>query len=317
VTAALALVPQDAGEASAVLLAAFRRHLEAAGRRPRTIASYEAYALALAAHAETPLDEITNSQVEAFLAAERARVKARGRDGGATAAAAFRSLRALFTWAESRELVDRSPMRGVDEPAVDQKVIRVPATADLKTLLASMAGKSFADRRDTAIVRLMCELGGPRRAEVAGIRVQDLDLRRGIVLLHGKGGTERLLPFGATTSEALMRYLAVRKRQPRAASPMLWLGDHRGKGRGGPLTGDGIMQLLARRSEAAGVGHLHPHMLRHFAAAQAKRNRVPTAQAKALFGWKTSQMYEGVYARFSDAETACDMARQLALGDQL
>src|SRR5579859_1605230 len=318
---ALALARLDAVSASADLLAARRRRLEAAGRRPRTIASYEGYLAALAAHAGVPLDEVTTGDAEAFLAAERKRAAAAAHkgDGGATAVADYRSLRAFYTWAENAGLLPgRSPLRGIPVPHVDEQVVPVPATGDLKTLLASIAkDRSFAGRRDEAIIRLMCELGGPRRAETAGIRLDELDMRRALVLLHGKGGKDRLLPFGAATGEALMRYLAARKRHPGAASPMLWLGDHRGKGRGGPLTGDGIMQMLRRRAAAAGIGHLHPHMLRHYAAAQAKRNRVPTAQARALFGWATSDMYESRYARWADAADAEQLARQLAIGDQL
>lgn len=320
-TAALALVLPDAGEASAALLAAFRRRLDATGRRPRTIAFYEKYLTGLAAHAGVPLDEITTAQAEAFLAAERRRAAAAPRSstgGGATAAAAYRSLRAFYTWATGAGLVECSPLHGVPVPKTEQHVVPVPETEDLRTLLASIAkDRSFAGRRDEAIIRLMCELGGPRRAETAGIALAELDVRRALVLLHGKGGKDRVIPFSAATGEALMRYLAARKRHPGHGSPMLWLGEHRGKGKGGPLTGDGIMQMLRRRSAAAGIGHIHPHMLRHYAAAQAKRNGVTTAHAKALFGWNTGDMYEGVYGRWADAADAEQLARRLAIGDQL
>ena len=317
-TAALALVTDGAGEETALLLGAYRRRLEAANRSERTIRGYEDYLAGLAAHAGVPLDEVTTGQVEAFLGAARRRVeKSRGRGGDATAAAAFRAVRAFYTWAEAAELVDRSPVRTLTCPRVDRKVVPVPETDALQALLASMAGKSFTDRRDTAIVRMGCEIGGPRRAELAGIRTGELDMRRSKVLLHGKGGKDRWMPFGARTGEALLRYLTARKKEPRAASPMLWLSDAQGKGHGAPLTGDGIRQMLQRRSAAAGTGHVHAHMLRHYAAAQAKRNRVPTAAAQALFGWDTPQMYDTVYGKWADADNAAQLARELAIGDQL
>lgn len=314
-TAALALVAHGAGEESAALWAAYKRSLESAGRSALTISGYQASVMGLAAHAGVPLDEITRSHAEAFLAAERRRVKRQGhasRDGGSTAAAHFRALRAFYTWCAKCDLIDKSPMRGMEMPATTTRLVPVPQADQIKILLASMDGRSFDDRRDTAIIRLACELGGPRRAELAGIKVTDVDLKRGGVLLHGKGGKDRWVPFGARTGEALLRYLTARKRHPLAASPMLWLG-----ARGKPLTGDGIMQMVARRSKRAGTGHIHPHMFRHYAAAAAKRNRVPTASAKALFGWSTSHMYDTVYGRAADAEDAARLARELALGDQL
>lgn len=314
-TAALALAADDAGEASAALWAAYKRSLESANRSELTISGYHGSVMGLAAHAGVPLDEITRGQAEAFLAAERRRVKRQGhptRDGSSTAAAHFRALRAFYAWCVNCDLIDTSPIRGMEQPTITTRLVPVPPADQIKTLLASMAGRSFDDRRDTAIIRLACELGGPRRAELAGIRVKDIDLKRGGVLLHGKGGKDRWLPFGARTGEALLRYLTARKRHPLAASPMLWLG-----ARGKPLTGDGIMQMVQRRAGRAGTGHIHPHMFRHYAAAAAKRNRVPTAQAKALFGWSTSHMYDNVYGAAADAEEAEQLARELALGDQL
>lgn len=315
-TAALALVADHASEASAALWATYRRSLQSAGRAAKTITGYQDSVLGLAAHAGIPLDEIETGHIEAFLAHERRRVAAASpggrRDGGATAAAHFRAIRAFYTWAENRELVDRSPARGIAAPSVTARLVPVPETDHIKILLDSMNGKSFDDRRDTAIIRLACELGGPRRAELAGIDVADVDLKRCGVLVHGKGGKDRWVPFGARTGEALLRYLSARKKHPLAASPKLWLG-----ARGKPLTGDGIMQMTERRAQRAGIPHLHPHMFRHYAAAQAKRNRVPTAAAKALFGWSTSAMYDGVYGRWADAEDAAQLAHDLSLGDQL
>jgi integrase len=263
-----------------------------------------------------PLDEITAGQIEAFLGAERARVATTaGHDGGPTAIAAYNYLSAFYHWADRRDLLGgaRSPMNGISRPAALRKVVPVPHQDQLHALLAVMGGKSFADRRDTALVRLACELGGPRRGELAALRVQDVDLRRGSALLHGKGGKQRVIPLSGKTAEALMRYLAARKRHPRAATTeAMWLG-----ARGGALTGDAIRRMTARRAEQAGTGHIHPHMFRHYAAAMAKRNKVPTAAAKALFGWDTALMYDTVYGAWSDADDAAVLARELAIGDQL
>jgi site-specific recombinase XerD len=319
VTAAaiLAAVTDDAAEASEAAWAAYERHLRSEDLSDRTIGGYRESVMGLAAHAGIALDLVAGAHIETYLTAERERVKkadTKGtRDGRATAAAHYRNLHAFYQWMEDRELIDgRSPMHGMKRPGPSGKVIRVPAVDDLQKLLDSMKGKTFDDRRDTAIIRLACELGGLRRGELAGIRLADLDIKRGRVLVRGKGGKERYVPFGAKTTEALMRYLRARRTHPLAASEMLWLG-----WRGKPLTGDGIMQMVRRRAGRAKIGHLHPHMFRHYAAAQAKRNKVPTAAARALFGWATSEMYDGVYGRFADAEDAEIMARQLAVGDAL
>jgi integrase/recombinase XerC len=49
---------------------------------------------------------------------------------------------------------------------------------------------------------------GGRRAEIAGMRTGDLDFEYGVVLVVGKGGRERALPFGNRTGKALDQYPA-------------------------------------------------------------------------------------------------------------
>lgn len=326
-TRRLALVDGEASEDALALWSAYERRLVTERKSQRTIDGYRHYVLALAAHAGVALEDVTQAHVTGFLAAQAAGAqRARGpQAGGALVVAAYKALAAFYNWADRTELLaGRSPLHGIACPKADRKVVPVPATESIQAVLAVMdtrpyrgadpvkIRKHFEDRRDTAIIRLMCELGGLRRAEVAGIRREHLDLPRARVLVMGKGGKQRWVPFGARTGEALMRYLTVRKNHKLADSPMLWLG-----ARGKPLTGDGIRQMIDRRTEQAGVGHMHPHMFRHYAAAQAKRNRVPGGIARALFGWDTSEMYDGVYARFADAEEAEQMAQQLAVGDQL
>jgi integrase/recombinase XerC len=80
-----------------------------------------------------------------------------------------------------------------------------------------------------------------RRAELAGLRVADLDLDLDVALVLGKGRRERALPFGRNTAVALDRYLRIRARHKLAGLPWLWLG------RDGPLTAYGVRQILRRR----------------------------------------------------------------------
>lgn len=314
-TPALAVAPDRDGDPSADMLATYFRRLRGAGISENTIAVYQLYLTAFARR--VALDEASADDANAFLAAERARVKAsaRGGDGGATAQSIYKTLRVFYGWAEEAGLVDHSPMRTVPAPKdTISKITPVPSVEQVRQVIAfTERDKTFAGKRDAAMMRLMCELGGPRREEIARMRVTDVDIRAGRVLVHGKGGQDRLIPITGKTPEALMRYLAARRKHKLAKSPMLWLGE-----RGCPLTGNGIYQMFRRRSAAAGCMHLHPHMFRHYSGAQAKRNKLPTAAANALFGWKKgSRMYDEVYGAFADAETALQMADELALGDQL
>jgi len=67
--------------------------------------------------------------------------------------------------------------------------------------------KALRRWRDRAMVEAML-LGGLRRCEVLGLRMEDLRLGEGRVFIHeGKGGHQRLIPISARFFRSLARYL--------------------------------------------------------------------------------------------------------------
>ena len=79
------------------------------------------------------------------------------------------------------DLRDRTLPRGLDPAAVTR-------------LLASCDRRRLVGRRDFAILKLLSRLG-LRAGEVAGLRLDDIDWRRGLLLVHGKGGRVDELPL--------------------------------------------------------------------------------------------------------------------------
>ena len=78
-----------------------------------------------------------------------------------------------------------------------------------------------------------------------------------LAYVTGKGSRPRVVPFGAKTGQALDRYLRVRALHPYASSPQLLLGLR------GPMTADGVQEVLDVRSAQAGLDDVHPHRFRH------------------------------------------------------
>lgn len=77
-------------------------------------------------------------------------------------------------------------MRNMRPPSVPVPPVPVLDDAQLKALLATCKGSSFADRRDLAILLVFIDTGA-RRSEVAGLRVDDIDADRGVLRVTGKG----------------------------------------------------------------------------------------------------------------------------------
>jgi integrase len=71
----------------------------------------------------------------------------------------------------------------------------------VRKLLAACAGNDSESRRDAAIIRLFAD-AGIRLAELTGVKLDDLDLAGGAVLVRGKGDRYRMASFGRKTAKA-------------------------------------------------------------------------------------------------------------------
>jgi integrase/recombinase XerD len=86
--------------------------------------------------------------------------------------------------------------------------------------LASCDRRRTVGRRDYAILLLLVRLG-LRAGEVAALQVDDVDWRRGEILIRGKGDRHERLPLPADVGEAPVVYLRqLRARPPRRPEPV-------------------------------------------------------------------------------------------------
>ena len=175
----------------------------------------------------------------------------------------YRALQQSFKWlAAEDELPD--PMTGLQPPPVTDKLVPVFTGGELSRLEQACAGRSFAQRRDTAIIAVF-RATGIRLGELAGIlyhaddpRRSDIDLWQREITVRGKGGKDRIVKIGHQTARGLDRYLRARSRHAQVRRPQLWLGT----GSREPLTAVGICQMITRRGRQCGVD-AYPHRFRH------------------------------------------------------
>lgn len=220
----------------------------------------------------------------------------------------FANLRPFFTW-YGREFDHPHPFDRADAPGDDRPIpIPVIELDDVRRLLATCNTRSFEDRRDNAIIRVLFDTGA-RLGELLNVTVDGWDRRNDFLTLKGKTGT-RVVPLSPSTGEALSRYLRVRKDHPHAKAAAMWIGT-----RGG-LGPTGIAQLLSRHCEEAGVDHINPHRFRHTWAHTFRADGGSEGDLMYLAGWTSTTMAHR-YGRSAASERAQQTARSLNIGDKL
>ena len=112
--------------------------------------------------------------------------------------------------------------------------------------------------RDRAIMELLYS-SGLRLAELVGLDVGRLDLKSGMVRVHGKGDKERDVPVGRIAVEVLTKWLAERAALAKPGEMALFVG------RSGKRLGPRAVQLrVAHWARRQGLSmHVYPHLFRH------------------------------------------------------
>lgn len=242
------------------LLRAYRRYLACErGLAESTMAAYEHGArLFLSARlgaGGSGLDRLTPADVTGFLAhacRERSVPSAKALVAG---------LPSLLRYLEVAGLT-ATPLAGVVPGVAGRRGGTPPRGLEpalVARLLASCDRRRTVGRRDYAILLLLVRLG-LRAGEVAALRLEDVDWRRGEILIRGKGDRHERLPLPADVGEALACYL--RRRRPGDGSRTLFV---RVIAPRGALRATAVGAVVHDACVRAGSSRVGAHRLRHTA----------------------------------------------------
>jgi integrase/recombinase XerC len=207
--------------------------------------------------ARITLDDADPEAVRAY----SAWLHARGLRPGSRARA-LSALRAFFRWACRIGEAKPNPAERVRSPKREKRITKHLRPGEVEALLEAPAGDEPLARRDRALLELLYA-SGLRVAELVSLDWEDLDLGARVLRVVGKGGKERMVPFGQPATAALVAW---RERWEEVAQPG---GAGTGQAvflnaRGSRLTDRSVRRILDRWvAAAAGARGVHPHVLRH------------------------------------------------------
>jgi integrase/recombinase XerD len=222
----------------------------------------------------TQADEIEPDDISAWFAHLRSTPGAHGKVRSERTIQTYaRSARAFFHWLVRRGTLEHNPFDHVVFPKVGRPLIQTITVEEFEKLLLACAPPNetgpFAERaavRNRAILWLLYDTG-IRVSELINLCLDDLDRKKGVVTVMGKGSKERRIALGQNCLRNISYYLD--KHRPdeeelaewgSAGEDHIFLSETRQ-----PLTKNGMEMLFKRLKTRAGITgkRISPHIFRH------------------------------------------------------
>ena len=185
------------------------------------------------------------------------------RHAGSAATTANRRLtvfKRFFRWAVRERLIEADPTLRLDAARQGMRVPKTLSEAQVEALLAAPDTAAPLGLRDRAMLELLYA-SGLRVSELVALKTVNVSFVDTALRVNGKGGKERLVPFGEEALRWIQAYLEGARPQilGRRTSAELFV-----TGRGGPMTRQMFWKLVKQHALRAGIATpLSPHTLRH------------------------------------------------------
>ena len=222
----------------------------------------------------------------------------------ATIARKIAAIRGLHRFLVAEGLAADDPTALIEAPRRGRPLPKALSYHDVEALLGTPDPSEPLGRRDQAILEFLYGTGA-RVSEATGADLIDIELEERTVLLHGKGGKQRVVPLGAFAINAIEAYLPDRMTLRRSPDP----GGVFLNARGGRLTRQGVWGILRRYGTKAGLPDLSPHVLRHSMATHMVEGGADLRTVQEMLGHasiSTTQVYTRVSPRhLQEVYVAC------------
>ena len=196
------------------------------------------------------------------------------------------SIKSFYIFLLKRNFVKNSPLNDLVTPKQEKYLPESMSEAEVDKLLNSPDVAKKIENRDKAMIEMLYATG-MRISELVNLKITDVDMKRCVVKVFGKGSKERLVPFGETALDSLKSYLNDREQ---SSSKEIFL-SNRGKKMTRVAFWQRVKIYLIRENLKNSIS---PHTLRHAFATHLLNRGADLRSVQLLLGHSdlsTTQIY--------------------------
>lgn len=196
------------------------------------------------------------------------------------------SIKSFYIFLVRRNFIKNSPLNDIVTPKQEKYLPESMSEDEVDKLLNSPNVANKIENRDKAMIEMLYATG-MRISELVNLKMTDVDMKRCVVKVFGKGSKERLVPFGETALDSLKAYLSERVQ---SSSKEIFL-SNRGKKMTRVAFWQRVKIYLVRENLKNSIS---PHTLRHAFATHLLNRGADLRSVQLLLGHSdlsTTQIY--------------------------
>ena len=210
-----------------------------------------------------------------------------------------RALRAFFRWLWKEGYTASNRLAYLKPPKAPNKLVEILRSKEISDIFRSINTSTPAGTRNFSMLMLFLD-SGLRCSELRGFTMDDINIDGRYLKVMGKGGKERIVPFGVSTEKALLRYSLRFRPEPTNPTVRHFFLTLDGK----PLTKNCVYLIIRRVAIKSGVTRLHPHLCRHTFATNYLINGGDVFSLQQILGHTTLEMVKRYITLASSQVTA-------------
>jgi integrase/recombinase XerD len=197
------------------------------------------------------------------------------------------AMRQLFRFLVNENIIAADPSALIEAPSIGRRLPGTLSEAEVSQLLSGPDRSTPLGLRDAAMIELLYATG-LRVTELVGLQRHQWN-RGGWLIVVGKGGKERLVPFGDQAGAVVAQYMSTRS----DVNPAVFLSL-----RGKAMTRQNFWLRIRHYAKLVGIRNkVSPHTLRHAFATHLLANGADLRSVQAMLGHSdisTTEIYTHV-----------------------